>query len=89
MNPLQKLLDFIVKLEEHGIFYALTSVRSDAIMVEIPVPGERWEVEFFPDGQVEVEIFRGGSEIMGEEALERLFAMYAEDAEDAEAKAQP
>jgi len=27
-------------------------------MVEIAVPGERWEVEFFEDGTVETEIFR-------------------------------
>jgi hypothetical protein len=86
MNPLQKLLDFIATLDEHGISYGLTSVRSEAIMVEIAVPGERWEVEFFPDGHLEVEIFSNSSDIMGEEALGRLFAMYAEDAE---AKPQP
>ena len=27
-------------------------------MVLVAVPGERWEVEFFADGEIEVEIFR-------------------------------
>jgi hypothetical protein len=77
-NPLQKLLDFILKLEEHGLFYSLTCVRSDAIMVEVAVPGERWEVEFFPDGHVEVEIFSSVVDMQGEEALQRLFEQHGD-----------
>ena len=42
-------------------------------MVEVAIPGERWEVEFFADGHVEVEKFIGQAEILGEEELERLF----------------
>ncbi len=43
-------------------------------MVELAIPGERWEVEFFEDGHVEVERFRshpGGLE--DESILEQLF----------------
>lgn len=44
-------------------------------MVDIAVPGARWEVEFFADGHVEVEIFRSnGTGVVGEEALAELFA---------------
>ena len=78
MNPLQKLLDFIVKLDEHGLFYHLSCVRSDAIMVEVAVPGERWEVEFFPDGHVEVEVFASRVDMQGEEALQKLFEDHGE-----------
>ena len=46
-------------------------------MVAIAVPGERWEVEFFADGHVEVEIF-AAKPMEREEALARLFEKYGE-----------
>lgn len=79
MGSMRKLPDFLVKLEAHKIHYGLEMNRAEAVMVLVVVPGERWEVEFFDDGHVEVEIFeskatRGaGSELEGEEALGRLF----------------
>ena len=39
-------------------------------MVQIAVPGERWEVEYFSDRPVEVEVFRGDGEVKGPEAVE-------------------
>jgi len=48
-------------------------------MVDIAVPGERWEVEFFEDGHVEVEVFRSTSDgLEGEEALDRLFEKFSD-----------
>jgi len=41
--------------------------------VEAVVPGEHWEIEFFQDGHIEVERFRSDGEILGPEAIERLF----------------
>lgn len=55
-NALGSLLAFVRQLEEAGISYRLHTVR-DAVMVVVDVPGERWEVEFFEDGEVEVERF--------------------------------
>jgi hypothetical protein len=47
-------------------------------MVQIAVPGERWEVEFFEDGHVEVEVFgRTRDGLEGEEALARLFEQFS------------
>jgi hypothetical protein len=74
VNPLQKLLDFLSDLDGRKIFHRLSQVRPEAIMVEIAVPGERWEVEFFADGRVEVEVFGPSPGIVGgEEALQRPF----------------
>lgn len=56
-NPLQALLDFLLALEERKIFHRLSRVRAEALMVEVAIPGERWEVEFFADGTVETERF--------------------------------
>jgi hypothetical protein len=78
MNPLEKLLNFLSELDRCKIFFKLGRVRDDAIMVEIAVPGERWEVEFFGDGQVEVEIFRSPGVIDGNEELDRLFKEFGD-----------
>jgi hypothetical protein len=67
-----KLLGFLDRLDAARIAHRLNHVR-DALMVEIAVPGERWEVEFFEDGHVEVERFRSGGEIVDESVLDRLF----------------
>jgi len=57
-DSLQKLLVFLDELECRKIYYRLERNRSEAIMVRVDVPGERWEVEFFVGGTIEAEIFR-------------------------------
>jgi hypothetical protein len=79
VNPLQKLLEFLSDLDGRKIFHRLSQIRPEAIMVEIAVPGERWEVEFFADGHVEVEVFgRSPGIVGGEEALQRLFDEFSD-----------
>lgn len=56
-NPLHDLLDFLSQLDKAGIYFRLDRVRDEAIMVRIDVPGERWEVEYFADGEIEIERF--------------------------------
>ena len=41
-------------------------------MVEVSLPGERWEVEFFSDRELEVEVFRSDGTIFGPEKLAEL-----------------
>lgn len=85
MNSLQKVLDFLNKLDESGLGYSMEHNREDTLSVLVAIPGERWEVEFHADGEVEVEVFYSGAEeedLEGEEALERLFAEDAEEDED-------
>ena len=66
------LLDFLQKLEDNDIYYRLNKVR-DSSMVEIAIPGQRWEVEFMRDGEVQVEKFLTSGEILDERALKELF----------------
>jgi hypothetical protein len=68
-----QLLGFLERLDAGQISYTLTSVRPDAVMVRIDVPGERWEVEFMSDGWLDVEIFRSIGGVQDESVLERLF----------------
>ena len=70
-KPFPKLLAFLDQLERETVWYRLEHVR-DSIMVMVSVPDERWEVEFFEDGTVEVERFRSSGTIEGEDALDML-----------------
>ena len=69
---MERLLDFLNKLEENHIYYRLNKVR-DTILVEIAIPGERWEVEFFRDGTIEVEKFITEGQIKDASTLDVLF----------------
>jgi hypothetical protein len=71
---MKNLIDFLNELEHHKLQFTLEHNRREAIMVLIAVPGERWEVEFFEDGQIEVEIFKSSGDITDEKSLDRLFA---------------
>ena len=75
----QKLNDFLNELEEGKIFYKLDKVRSEAIMVEVVVPGQRWEVEFMDDGSVEIEKFISDGGVMYDESeLKNLFKNFSD-----------
>ena len=77
MNPLQKLLDFLDRLDATKIAFKLDHHRSEAVMVCIDVPGERWEVEFFASGEVEIEVFRSDGSIKCEKEIDRLFRCFS------------
>ena len=73
MAKLSKLTDFWDRLDESDIHYTLSSVREGAVMVGVTVPGERWEIEFMADGDVEIEVFKGDQEIHDYSIIEDLF----------------
>jgi hypothetical protein len=52
--------------------------RDEAILVEIAVPGERWEVEFFEDGSVEAEVFKSDGTIHDASVLSQLVAKHSD-----------
>ena len=43
---MKELFRFLELLEARKIHFTLSRIR-DSILVEVVVPGERWEVEFF------------------------------------------
>lgn len=81
MKPdrMDKLLQFVERLEKARIPFRLSRNRYDAISVEVMAPGERWEVDFSEDGTIDVERFRSDGEIFDESAFKELFALWAED----------
>lgn len=44
------------ELAKRHATYSVSIVR-DSLLVSVTVPGERWEIEFFDDGRVELERF--------------------------------
>jgi hypothetical protein len=63
------LNEFIRRLDGRRIAYRLDSVRDGAVMIEVNIPGHRWEIEFFEDGTVEAEQFTSSGVIEGTEGL--------------------
>ena len=54
---LKEFISFLNKLEENSIFFKLNKVRNEAIMVEVAVPGQWWEIEVLEDDTVDIEKF--------------------------------
>jgi hypothetical protein len=76
-HGLARALAFLDQLEAAHLPYRLEHVR-DSLMVIVVVPGERWEIEFFPDDHVEVERFVSTGVIENEDRLADLLTMYAD-----------
>ena len=66
------LHEFIRELEETRTYYSLTSVRKGAVMVEVALVNERWEIEFFDDKLPQIEIYRSDGTIFGPEKFSEL-----------------
>jgi hypothetical protein len=72
-NVFGRLLTFLDQLEGSKIQYDLKHVR-DSIMVQAYLPIGTWEIEFFEDGTIEVELLsrQEGVERVSKEWLERF-----------------
>jgi hypothetical protein len=70
-----RLLDFLNRLDEAHIFYTLGHTRPDSVMVDISLPGSRWEVEFMADASVDIERYKSVAGVDNDPGLlEALFA---------------
>ena len=83
MKYIVELIELLEKLEEKKIYYKLNKVRENTIMIEVAVPGERWEIELNSYGtkekcDIEIERFVGNGEIHDESLLEELFEKFSD-----------
>ena len=76
------LTNFLDRLDEEDIHYSLSSLREAAVMVSVSIPGERWEVEFMSDDEIEVEIFSTDGEIHDESMFDELFERNKENSDE-------
>jgi hypothetical protein len=75
---LMSVFDLMHRLDRAAIHYDLASVRDGALMVQVSVPGERLEVEFFEDGNIEVERFVSTGKIESSDVLDELIAKHTD-----------
>lgn len=78
LHSLTEMNNFLNKLEDKNIFYRLSKVRNESIMVEVAVPGQRWEIEFMEDGTVEIEKFISDGDYYDTKELEVLFRDFSD-----------
>lgn len=74
---MDKLLNFLDDLDNRKIYYRINRVR-DSILVEVAVPGQRWEVEFGRDGDIQIERFMSEGVIWDETVIERLLCDFSD-----------
>jgi hypothetical protein len=75
----RRFLDFLQRLDQAHLTYRLDHTRPDSVMVDISLPGWRWEVEFMIDGSVDIERYRS---VAGVESDPRLLEeLFEEDAD--------
>jgi hypothetical protein len=72
------LLDLLSRLKAAHIYYQISDPTQGAIMVEVSVPGERWEIELHEDGHIGVETFVTSGGVRGHEALQGLFERFSD-----------
>ena len=74
---MKKLIDFLNELEQKKIYYTLAKHCDEYVMVEVVVPGERWEIEFSPD-DVRIEKFKSDGTIFDEQEITTLFENFSD-----------
>ena len=77
MEVFGRFINFLEQLEKCKIHHSISKIR-DSILVEIVVPGQRWEVEFMLDGSIEVEKFLSDGTIYDYREIEMLFRNFSD-----------
>lgn len=73
-----KIFEIISDLQISKISFSLEITREDAITVLVAVPGQRWEIDVFKDGEVDVEVFRSNGDIFGREQLSDMIKKFSD-----------
>lgn len=76
MEYFNRLIKFLDELEQNKIYYDIKKIR-DGLLVEIVVPGERWEVEYLSNGEIIIEKFKSDGNIFFEDELKKLIEKYS------------
>ncbi|PZS31129.1 MAG: hypothetical protein DLM58_12380 [Pseudonocardiales bacterium] len=70
-----RLLDLLNRLDAAHVYYKLDHTRPDSVLIEISLPGWRWEVEFMADGSLDIERFRSTGDVVNDATLiEQIFS---------------
>ncbi len=75
---LSSLINLLDSLESAKIYYTLRHTQENAISVDVTVPGERWEIDYYNDGSIEIEIFKSNGLIHDRNKLNELFTKFSD-----------
>ncbi|KGK87588.1 hypothetical protein [Clostridium sp. HMP27] len=76
MKEFKDINEFLNTLDKNSIYYGLNKIRAESIMVEVAVPGQRWEIEFMNDGTIEIEKFISDEIYYDEKELQVLISEF-------------
>lgn len=68
-DTFERLLGFLNRLDQRHVHYGVSHTRPDSVMVDIALPGQRWEVEFMRDGTIEIERYQSMADVEDNAAL--------------------
>lgn len=77
-HELNGLLELLSRLEAAKIHFTLARHREDAITIEVAVPGQRWEIDCFGNGRMDIEVFRSDGAIRDASAMDELFHNFSD-----------
>ena len=73
------MLAVLNRLAAARIPYTIRHSRDDGIMAEVTVPGERWEIDFLDDGDIDIEVFRSTGGVTDDDGrIDQLIATHGE-----------
>jgi hypothetical protein len=75
---LEKVLDILNRFDRAKIHYRLAHNQEDAVSIEVAVPGERWEIDCYSDGAIDVEVFKSNGSIRDSSAIDDLLRDFAD-----------
>lgn len=73
-----KLFSIAAALRDAKISHSLALTRDDAITIVAAVPGQRWEIDVFVNGEIEFEVFRSGGTILTDKELTQMIREFAD-----------
>ncbi len=77
MTVLENVLRFCNELNKRRASYKVSVDRPEAIRVTVDVPREKWEFDFFLDGEIELERYLGQDVVVaGPSDLEAVLQYY-------------
>jgi hypothetical protein len=77
---LEDVLRFCNELDKRHASYRVSVDRPEAIRVTVDVPREKWEFEFFPDGEIELERYIAQDVVVaGPDDLEAALRYYDDE----------
>lgn len=76
MTALSTAVEFWRELDRRHATFELRVIRDEALMMAVALPGERWEIEFFEDGRIELERFVSQGVVEAPGALAELLARF-------------